>query len=390
MNNFIDWNTLNFKKDSGKEKIRCPQCDGERSDKTDKSLQINHNEGFGKCHYCEALTFRDEKEYTQKEYSLPPQTWKNFTNISDGMVKWLENDRKIYQTSLVSLGITQENYYQPKKQKEVSNIVFNYFEGDKLVNKKYRSADKCFTQTVGGKPIFYNINSVIGQDEVYIVEGEFDVLALHTFGITNAISVPNGANDNDEYWQNSERYLKDIRKFIIAVDNDQKGNLLKDKIAQRLGRYRCEYLEWQNKDANGDLIDGVLGETLKNRKRFPVSGTFKVSDIYERIMNLYDNGLPETISPKHYSFGNMKDIFTVMRGHLITGTGIPSHGKSNFTDWYVLNLINDYNLKGSWFSPEHSPMELYHTNLSEKVIGKSFWGKVRGKEVPRITKNELE
>ena len=390
MNNFIDWNTLNFKKDSGKEKIRCPQCDSDRSDKTDKSLQINHNEGFGKCHYCEALTFRDEKEYTQKEYNLPPQTWKNFTNISDGMVKWLENDRKIYQTSLVSLGITQENYYQPKKQKEVSNIVFNYFEGDKLVNKKYRSADKCFTQTVGGKPIFYNINSVIGQDEVYIVEGEFDVLALHTFGVTNAISVPNGANDNDEYWQNSERYLKDIRKFIIAVDNDQKGNLLKDKIAQRLGRYRCEYLEWQNKDANGDLIDGVIGETLKNRKRFPVSGTFKVSDIYERIMNLYDNGLPETISPKHYSFGNMKDIFTVMRGHLITGTGIPSHGKSNFTDWYVLNLINDYNLKGSWFSPEHSPMELYHTNLSEKVIGKSFWGKVRGKEVPRITKNELD
>ena len=59
MNNFIEWNTLNFRKDKGQEKIRCPECDNSRSDKTDKSLQINHNEGFGKCHYCSALTFRD-------------------------------------------------------------------------------------------------------------------------------------------------------------------------------------------------------------------------------------------------------------------------------------------------------------------------------------------
>ena len=390
MNNFIEWETLDFKKQSGKEKVRCPNCDEQRSDKKDKSLLINHNEGYGKCFYCESLTFRESKEYTQKEYILPPQTWKNFTTISDGMVKWIEEERKIYQTSLVSLGITQETYYQPKKQKEVSNIVFNYFEGDKLVNKKYRSADKCFTQTSGGKPIFYNINSTIGQDEVYIVEGEFDVLALHTHGIKNVISLPNGANDNDDYWLNSERYIKDIKKFIIGTDNDVKGIEVREKIAQRLGRYRCEFIEWDGKDANDDLINGCLESSLKNRKRFPVSGTFKVSDLYNDILHLYDNGLPETIYPKHYCFGNMKDIFTVMRGHLITGTGIPSHGKSNFTDWYVLNLINDYGFKASWFSPEHSPMSLYHTNLCEKVIGKNFWGKVKGQNVQRITKEEIE
>jgi twinkle protein len=78
-----------------------------------------------------------------------------------------------------------------------------------------------------------------------------------------------------------------------------------------------------------------------------------------------------------------------MRGQLSIGTGIPSHGKSNFTDDYVINLINDYDLKASWFSPEHSPMQLYHTNLSEKVTGKNFWGKVNGQEVNRVTKEEL-
>ena len=38
MNNFIEWNTLNFRKDKGQEKIRCPECDNSRSDKTDKDM----------------------------------------------------------------------------------------------------------------------------------------------------------------------------------------------------------------------------------------------------------------------------------------------------------------------------------------------------------------
>lgn len=385
---FIDWETLEFKKQSGKEKMRCPSCDGSRSSKTDKSLQINHGEGFGKCHYCESLTFKKEVEETI-EYKLPQQNWRNYTKLSDNMVKWLEDTRNIKQSTAIELGWTEEKYYQPAEQKEMTNIVYNFFEGKTLVNKKYRSANKRFTQSAGTKSIFYNINSIIGKDEAYIVEGEFDVAAMHQIGIKNVISVPNGANDNDNYWKSSENYLKDIKRFIIAVDKDDKGNELKNKIAQRLGRYRCSYIDFDGKDANDDLISGILETTVKNVKRFPVSGTFKVDDLCESILDLYDNGLPETMSPKDDCFKGMKDIFSVMRGQLTVGTGIPSHGKSNFTDWYVLNLIKDYNLKASWFSPEHSPMSLYHTNLSEKVIGKSFWGKADGREVERITKQDL-
>ena len=73
-----------------------------------------------------------------------------------------------------------------------------------MVNKKYRDAEKNFTLSKDGKPMFYNINNIIGKETAYIVEGEFDVLALYEIGIKNAISVPNGANDNDNYWINSE------------------------------------------------------------------------------------------------------------------------------------------------------------------------------------------
>jgi len=77
-----------------------------------------------------------------------------------------------------------------------------------------------------------------------------------------------------------------------------------------------------------------------------------------------------------------------MMGHLVTVTGIPSHGKSNFTEWYVLNLVHDYNLKASFFSPEHTPMSLHQTTFIQKAIGRNFWNDVDG--LPRITETDIE
>jgi len=225
---------------------------------------------------------------------------------------------------------------------------------------------------------------------VFIVEGEFDVLAMHQCGFKNTISIPNGANDNDDFWINCEKYLKDVSKFYIATDNDDKGEIVADKIAQRLGRYRCLRVLFKNKDANGDLIDGgddLVKESIANGKRYPASGTFTIEDLAGGIHDLYDNGLPETLYPKHKCFGNLNNVFTVMRGHLVVSTGIPSHGKSNFTEWYVLNLIRDYNLKASFFSPEHNPMALHQTTFIEKFFGKNFWQDNPNR--PKITKEEI-
>lgn len=388
MANVQDWNLIQTNKVSGTAKLKCPVCTDGRKNKTDRPLYVNFNSGVGKCFHCEALFFKEsiERSIEKTEYTLPVQTWKNYTEISDTFVKACEA-RKISQSTIINLGITQEKFYQPKIQAECDNIVFNYFEGETVVNKKYRGKNKSFTQSKNAKSIFYNVNSIIGQDECYIVEGEFDVLAFYEIGIKNVISVPNGANDNDNYWLNSEKYIKDIKKFFIATDNDEKGNEVAEKIVQRLGRYRCERVLFEGKDANDDLINGHLSKTAYRTQKYPVSGTFKVSDVLDNIFNLYDNGMPETIFPKHHSFGNLKDIFTVMRGHLITGTGIPSHGKSNFTEWYVLNLVRDYKMKASFFSPEHHPFELHHSTFIEKTFGKNFWQD--NENCPRISKNEI-
>jgi twinkle protein len=391
MNNIQNWNILELRKTSGTEKIKCPICTDTRKNKSDKSLNIWHNNGTGKCFNdgCNALFFRDsvEKAMITENYILPKQEWRNHTELSDKLVRYCEDTRSITQLTLKHFNISEEKYYQPAIEKEVTNIVFNYFEGETLVNKKYRSGNKKFTQSKSGKPIFYNINAVIGEDSAYIVEGEFDVLALYQIGIFNVISIPNGANDNDNYWVNSEKYIKDIKKFYIATDNDESGNNVADKIVQRLGKYRCERILFAGKDANEDLVNGVLTDTIRLTKKYPVSGTFTSDDLIDKMIDLYDSGLPNCLEFKNPMLKPLNNIFKLMFGHLCVGTGIPSHGKSNFTEWMVLNYVLENDIKASFFSPEHQPLELHYSTFVQKVIGKNYFLDIQNES--RATKEDL-
>jgi len=388
----VEWNTLEIKgKQSGETSVICPHCSHTRTKKKDKCMRVNVSKGLGFCHHCGAISVKEDKPLVDyKPYTIPKQEWRNYTDMSDKAVKYC-NSRGISQFTLKELKVSEEEYFQPALGKKVNNIVFNYFEGDTLINKKFRSASKNFAQLTNTKPIFYNINSIINADEVYIVEGEFDVLAMHESGFKNTISIPNGANDHDDYWINSEIYLKDVKKFYIATDRDDKGEIVADKIAQRLGRYRCERVLFDTKDANGDLIKGgkeLVKKSISQSKKYPVLGTFTIEDLMGDIMDLHSNGLPKIFYPKHKSFGGLKDIFSVMRGHLVTATGIPSHGKSNFVEWYVMNLVNDHDMKASFYSPEHHPMALHQTTFIEKFYGKNFF--IDNPGLPRVSKEEIK
>jgi len=391
MANIFSWEKIEHKshnKTTGSAKLKCPECIDSRSNKRDTSLYVRYDSGIAKCFHCEGLSFRDSisKQTERKDYKLPSQEWKNYTNLSDNVIQYLEK-RGIKQFTANKFSITEEIYYQPKVNKQVKNIVFNYFEGDVLVNKKYRDSQKNFTQSKDAKNIFFNINSLIGAKEAYIIEGEIDVLSIDQIGINAVVSVPNGANNKDDYWINSEPYMRDVEKFYIGTDNDEKGDKLAEDIAQRLGRYRCERILWEGKDANEDLQNGVLEQSIRHTKKYPVSGTFTINDVYDKVIDLYRSGLPPVYFPSHKCFGSMRNIFTVMRGHLVTVTGIPSHGKSNYIEWYVLNLIEEYKMKASFFSPEHQPMELHQTTFIEKFFAKNFFSEMMG--TPRISEIEI-
>lgn len=385
----IEWTKLNIPHGkSGEVQVICPSCSHNRKPQNQKvkCFSSNVDKGLGKCHHCGEISIRDIVE--KKEYKKPNQEWQNFTSLPDAVVKYLK-DRGISQETAIRAKITFEEYYQPKEQKKVSNIVFNYFEGDSLLNKKYRSARKSFTQTAQTKKIFYGLNDIIGEKDVFIVEGEMDKISLMEVGFDNCISVPNGANDLNDVIENCEKYIKDLEKVYVAVDMDEAGQRLEKEIIKRFGKWRCERVEFKGKDANEDLVSDrlELEKTLRNTKAYPVDGTYTAKDVSDELDDLYDNGLEETLKPKSETFSEFNDIFSILLGQLTTVTGIPSNGKSNWLEDYVINIINDHDLKASFYSPEHLPMQSHHSVLSEKVIGKPFRNDVLG--VSRMTKEEL-
>lgn len=375
--NIFKWENIDLKgRRSGILKTVCPECSHTRTKKTDPCLYVNIGTGIAKCFNCDSLSFAEDRKQNPEKKPFKQLSQDLTIQYSQNLLSWL-GGRSISEKTARSLYVTEEKHYQPFHKSVVNNIVFNYYKEAKLVNKKYRSGAKKFTQEAGAEVIMYNINACIGNDTVYVVEGEMDVLAMVEAGYRNTISVPNGANDNDDYWINSEPFLKDIKWFIIGSDGDEKGLKLREAMAQRLGRYRCKYIEWNGKDANDDLISGHIHESIKNQKSFKVSGVLTTEDLRDDLFKLYDEGLPKTITPTQERWDEVSKIFSLMMGQLVTVTGIPSHGKSSVIDDYVISLCHDLDLKASWFSPEHNPKAIHQMTFAKKVIGREFWGENR-------------
>ena len=76
------------------------------------------------------------------EYIKPE--WKNKTSLSEKVVKYFEEQRKINQETLLSLRVTDGLEFMPQLSKEVDTIQFNYFRDNELVNIKYRGPQKAF------------------------------------------------------------------------------------------------------------------------------------------------------------------------------------------------------------------------------------------------------
>lgn len=324
----INWNEIETKgKKSGNIKTLCPACSHTRKKKKDPCLSVNLDKGLAKCWNCEDISVRDVKE-PKKETVLPPQDWQNYTKLSDKMVKYMNEERGIRQETIIACKVTQEEKYFPQIQKKRQAIVFNYFEGSTLVNKKYKDAEKNFTQEKDAKKIFYGINDIVGETECFIVEGEMDKLAMYEAGFKNCISVPNGANDINDIFDTCETYLNAIETFIIGVDMDAPGVKLEQELIKRLGKHKCKRIHWKGKDANDDLLSGDLNESVEKAEYYPVEGTFTAYDISDELNDFYENGFENPLVPHGDEFIELNKCFSVLKGQLTVVTGIPTHGKA--------------------------------------------------------------
>jgi twinkle protein len=366
---------------SGENIMICPICSENRKKKTDKCFSFNLLKGAGRCNHCQVVLV-EKKDFeikrTQIQFKRP--LFNNNTKYSPDLTKFFTT-RKISEKTLLEFKVTEGVEWMPQTQSEINTIQFNYFRNGELINTKYRGKNKAFKLVKDAELIFYNIDCAINNEEIIIVEGEMDCLAMVEAGYKNCISVPNGATlgkANLDYLDNCIDYFSESTKFILALDNDSAGLNLQSELGRRLGFENCSRVIFKDcKDANECLIKhGIQGiiESMADRTDFPIEGVFTASDIKTEIYDFYNNGLP-----KGYGIGmsSFDSLLRFQEGYITTITGVPGHGKSEFLDFLLCRLNISHGWKSALYSPENHPLQLHFSKFAEKIIGKSFEGNFR-------------
>lgn len=227
-------------------------------------------------------------------------------------------------------------------------IGFQYVSGNQMQFTKWRTADKSrWMIEPQGKPMcFFNVDCLRdyqitpenAKTPLIITEGELDALSAIQAGFQFVVSVPTGANgfksegeiipENDNpfsfLWDVIEK-VDQFHKVILFTDNDEKGLILRDELAVRIGRQKCFYIPPREglKDANDYLIRfGEQGLKDAIEKSAPL-----VSD---KIVGLYDLPPEPDLPQIKTGWEELNAHCLLTRPSFVVITGEPGTGKSQF------------------------------------------------------------
>ena len=388
---------------SGKEEVvaLCPECSAKRTKHSKvKCLCWNTIKETGICQHCNVKyvkvndNFAPTKDYIKKEYKCPEESGEL---LLDPVVEHFIANRGISKKTLDIANVTNVFKFNPTKKKDSLWIMFNYYRNEKLVNIKYKTSTKDFQLESGAELIFYNLDAVSGSEVMVITEGEEDCLSFIEVGITNVVSVPNGAGKkNLTYIDNSYDNISHIKEFYIAVDEDEPGKILKTELIRRFGAENCKtisfsHLEYTDKhgeihtckDANNVLVHhgkSVLLDCYNNAKDVPLKGVYSIDEGYNDIIDLWQTGMEKGEETQHKEL-NKK--ITWITPALAVWTGIPGVGKSEVVDEVAvgLNILHDW--KVAYYSPENFPIKLHISKIVSKIAGSKF-------SSDKMTRDELD
>jgi len=364
------------KLEEGKKLGICPNCSPDRKPKNVKAKCASYDweRGLGTCHNCHTSfqmhTYKRKGE-AEKVY-VKPTAPNAIRTISTAAEEWFKT-RGISKQTLTDLKISESSEWMPQTQKSENVIEFNYFMGGELLNVKYRDGAKNFKLFKGAEKVFYNIDSIVGHEYCVIVEGEMDVAALYEAGITNAISVPNGATlgtNNLDYLDSCIDYFEGMDNVIIATDTDDAGLALQTELIRRLGSEICKTATFEDcKDANEYLVKygkEKLVSRITGAKPVPLENVTTFRDHENEVIDFVNNGFKPGFQ---IGLDNFDDVFSTYTGQFITVTGIPSSGKSDFVDQMCIGYNANYGWKTAFASPENKPNFLHAHKLMRKVWG---------------------
>lgn len=382
MKDFSDFG-IDTKGKSGEIKTLCPKCSADRKKKKYPCLNVNTELGVWHCWHCDYSGTLKGGEDRSMPISRPkiytrPKVQKN--PVSETIISYLQG-RGITKAVLDRNKIFEELVYMPQIEAESKCIAFPYYRNNELINVKYRDKDKNFRSFGGAERILYGMDD-IENDYLIWVEGEIDKLSVEVAGLKSCVSVPDGApaaNTKDfskkfEYLEGAEIVLKNVKKHILAVDNDAPGKTLEAELVRRLSPEKCYQVYWPEgcKDANETLMKhgaDILRSCIDCARPYPIEGLFTAEDCYPDLLATYQNGYQRGLST---GFLAVDHLYTVRPGEWTVITGIPGSGKSEWLDAVMVNMAMEHGWKFAVCSPENQPIKEHVIKLAEKVINKPF------------------
>lgn len=356
-------------------KTTCPKCVelGKKNIK-DTCLSIDRNNKLFNCHKCGFAGFYGEAEKSiVQDYKKPATT--NLTDLKDN-----------HLIKFTGRGISQQTVIRNKiKSAKGDWWAFQYFEGEEVVNIKYKSIDKDtkkkkLMQAGGAKQLVYKYNDIVGQKEIIICEGEEDSLSFEEAGLLFACSVSQGApNEKDK---NIEKKLACIYNcfdvfeqaevIYLAGDNDDNGKRMNRELIKMFTAEKCKIIDYGDcNDANEYLCKhGKEGLNLlhKNAKDVKVDGIFECNDFESQILYNYRNSQP--VGTTTY-FKDIDEVWKHREGEVTIWTGYNNEGKSLMLKQLLILKSKFEDWKHAIFSPEEVPLDEFYTDIIESYIGKS-------------------
>ena len=264
-----------------------------------------------------------------------------FTSAGNPVLQYLLTERKI------SLEVIKEAklgcmWVDKNGEREYWLSIPHKDKDGEFCNIRFRSIPPAKKQyrVCGGRPmVLYGAESLTEKDQqVLIVEGELDVLALRTYGYnSNVVSGTSGATANwPEEWLDQ---LEDFQQFLLWYDGDQAGDDGSYKLAKKLGLYRCFRIrtnlcndvgEALSKGTTGDEIDVILD----NPESFLKTNLKKVDEFADEIEHLIKN--PHSLIGMSTGSNKLDQVLGGIMSGLWVVTGDTGHGKTTWATWLLM------------------------------------------------------
>lgn len=340
----------------GKKESTCPKCSEGRSaqNRKTKCASLDWNRGIGTCHHCSQTfqihTFKRSQDRTYSKPAAKEET------LDPKVIAWFANER----------GISEETLKLAKVTSSPGWIEFNFYAYGELINRKSRTADKKWRLEKDCEIAFYNFDALFAHDSIIITEGEIDALSYLEVGLTNVVSVPNGAT-NFSYLDNAIDLFDNIDKVYLSIDSDEAGEKLSTELIRRLGTEKVYIIDLPGaKDANEFLVSNGKDALLTyygTAEALPLENVNTLNNVigeleeyfFEGAKPGYQIGLPEFDS-----------VFSTYTSQFMVVTGVSGSGKSDWIDMMVMGYQKKYGWKTAYASPENKPDYIHLSKVFRK------------------------